>query len=112
MEITLYDYEDKKVRFALPIPFEDVTLAMRLVLSGDEEVILVAKDKTRYVLDSSENRLSSFFDAMEIIPLGEFEKYFSERDGKQSFWKYAWGRYDPKIVYVDGFPEPEGGQQQ
>lgn len=108
MEITLYDYEDKKVRFALPIPFEDITLAIRLVLSGDEEIVLVTKDKTRYILDSGEFRLSSFFDEMEIIPFGEIEEYLSKRDGKQSFWEYAYGRYNPKIVYVD----PEGGQKQ
>ena len=108
MEITLYDYEDRKVRFALPIPFEDITLAIRIVLSGDEEVVLIAKDNTRYVLDSGEYRLSSFFDQMEIIPLGEFEQYFSERDGNQSFWKYSYGRYNPKTVDVD----PIGGQEQ
>ena len=91
MEITLYDYEDERVRFALPISLEDAAYAARFVLSGDEAVRLIGKDGNQYVMDSGELkfRLITYFDEFEPIPLEDFEDYFSKREGKQPYREYA-----------------------
>lgn len=90
VKIKLYDYNDNVSEHEIPVPIEDVVIAVRLVLSGDEVLEVFTKNGETLTYDADTGfRFESFFDEFEFIPPENLFAYFNGREGKEYYCDYV-----------------------
>ena len=90
-KIKLYNFLSEPLEITLPIEVSDIAAAARLVISGDEVVMILGKDGVKYEIDGlapDSYRIASYFDSMEFIPVDGFLDYFANRKERQSYHEY------------------------
>lgn len=71
--VTLYDYEGNPTTHIIQ-DVENLENAVLLTVSGDEVLVLSYKDHSTIELDSSEERLLSFYDGAQFININEIDQ--------------------------------------
>ena len=92
--IILYNYMGPQ-ECKLPIPPSDMAAVVRLVLSGDEVLMIFGKDGVTYKVDSlpgADRRMMTFLDGFEFVPPGELLDYLANSGEKQSYRDYKEAR--------------------